>query len=96
VLTVDASDPDGPRTFEISRDLLLATGMRNDPSFSNQARWAPIFCPREFVETHQYIRVEDFELGRDDLLALGRRVTRLRLKFRQQAVEKILPRVGER
>lgn len=96
MLTVDASDPDGPRTFEISRDLLLATGMRNDPSFSNQARWAPIFCPREFVETHQYIRVEDFELGRDDLLALGRRVTRLRLHFRKQAVEKILPRAMER
>jgi len=28
-----------------------------------------------FVENHQYIKVEDFELSQDDLLELGQRVT---------------------
>ena len=35
VFNVDTINAEGPRTYEISRDLLLASGMRNEPNSSN-------------------------------------------------------------
>ena len=47
--------------------------------------WMPLFFPKDFVKTHIGITTENFLLGDDELLKLGKQVTILRNTIRQNA-----------
>ena len=46
--------------------------------------WAPIFMPKLFVQDHEEITTESFNLSQKKLKALGKDVSEIRNKFRKQ------------
>lgn len=91
VFDVDDVGGRNQRTFEVKTDLLLASGLPNHIDRRSKDVWAPIFCPRKFVEKDEDPSVGDYVISEVELYETGKQVTQLRQRFRELALSAVVP-----
>ena len=72
MISLKHTNLDGNLCFPLGPDLLLAQNLPTHLNPDQEEGWMPLFFPKDFVKTHIGITTENFLLGDDELLKLGK------------------------
>ena len=86
VISITQDEDEDVGVHSIVEDIQIIASLPRQPPGRRDGEWAPLFLPTTFARGHNDMTLEHYKLGERRLKTLGIEVSKLREKFREQAL----------